>query len=216
MFDVFNRLGASAWFARPEAALKQVSVCRDDGYLAGGQCAAMDIFIPRESHFQQVTPYHRRIHLDATQQFRVHSRCESVSQMQAQDWFVLPPAQEFFWRQQQANYRLLPPWRKDCLSALNEVDDDQPMDLLYPHAGSRLYIPVNIDGKRSRALLQAVHRQPGMRLYWHLDDTYLGQTNVFHEQSVAVEPGWHKLTLIDQQGYQLERWFEVLGETQER
>lgn len=216
MFDVFNHVGASAWFARPEAALRQVSVCRDDGYLAGGQCAAMDIFIPRESHFQQVTPYHRRIHLDATQQFRVHSRCESVSQMQAQDWFVLPPAQEFFWRQQQANYRLLPPWRKDCLSALNEVDDDQPMDLLYPHAGSRLYIPVNIDGKRSRALLQAVHRQPGMRLYWHLDDTYLGQTNVFHEQSISVAPGWHKLTLIDQQGYQLERWFEVLGKAQER
>jgi penicillin-binding protein 1C len=102
------------------------------------------------------------------------------------------------------------------LSALNEVDDDQPMDLLYPHAGSRLYIPVNIDGKRSRALLQAVHRQPGMRLYWHLDDTYLGQTNVFHEQSISVATGWHKLTLIDQQGYQLERWFEVLGKAQER
>src|SRR5690606_7820862 len=212
MFDVFDRLGASAWFACPDHALKVVSVCRNDGYLAGGQCAAMDIHIPRESHFQRVTPHHRRVHLDAAQQFRVHSRCESVGNMQAQDWFVLPPVQEYFWRQQHSSYRLLPPWRKDCLADLSELDNDQPMDLIYPHSGSRLYIPVDIDGKRSRALLQAVHRQPGMTLYWHLDEQYLGETKLFHEQSVALEPGWHKLTLVDQQGYQLQRWFQVLGE----
>lgn len=212
MFDIFGRLGASAWFARPDHALKIVSVCRDDGYLAGGQCVAMDIHIPRESHFQRVTPHHRRIHLDAAQQFRVHSRCESVGNMQAQDWFALPPVQEYFWRQQHSSYRLLPPWRKDCLADLSELDNDQPMDLIYPHSGSRLYIPVDIDGKRSRALLQAVHRQPGMTLYWHLDEQYLGETKLFHEQSVALEPGWHKLTLVDQQGYQLQRWFQVLGE----
>lgn len=214
MFDVFDRLGASAWFARPDHALKVVSVCRADGYLAGGQCAAMDINIPRESHFQIVTPHHRRIHLVAAQQFRVHSHCESVGNMQAQDWFVLPPAQEYFWRQQHSNYRLLPPWRKDCLADVVDVDNDQPMDLLYPHSGSRLYIPVDINGKRSRALLQAVHRQPGMMLYWHLGEQYLGETKLFHEQSVSLEPGWHKLTLVDQQGYQLQRWFQVLGEVE--
>lgn len=214
MFDVFDRLGASAWFARPEHALKKVSVCRSDGYLAGNQCPAVDMYIPRESHFQQVTPHHRRIHLDSAQQFRVHSRCESVGAMQAQDWFILPPAQEFFWRQQHSDYRLLPPWRKDCLADVSELDDDQPMDLLYPHAGSRMYIPVDIDGKRSRALLQAVHRQPGMTLYWHLGDQFLGETKLFHEQSVSLEPGWHKLKLVDQQGYELERWFEVLGDVE--
>jgi penicillin-binding protein 1C len=214
MFDLFDRLGASGWFARPDHALKWVSVCRDDGYLAGGQCAATDIQIPRESHFQQVTPHHRRIHLDGGQQFRVHSRCENVSAMQAVDWFVLPPAQEFFWKQRHSGYRLLPPWRNDCLAEMSDVDDDQPMDLLYPHEGSRLYIPVGLDGKRSRALLQAVHRRPGMTLFWHLDDEFLGQTNLFHEQSVSLEPGWHKLKLLDQQGYQLERWFRVLGEAE--
>src|SRR5690606_30562973 len=133
------------------------------------------------------------------QQFRVHSRCENVGVMHSVDWFVLPPAQEFFWQQRHSNYRLLPPWRQDCLTEMSEVDDDQPMDLLYPHAGSRLYIPVGLDGKRSRAVLQAVHRRPGMTLFWHLDDEFLGETKLFHEQSVSLEPGWHKLKLLDQQ-----------------
>lgn len=213
MFDIFDRLGASSWFYRPEHALKTVSVCLDDGFLAGGQCSAQDILIPLESHFQQVTPFHRRIHLDAGGQFRVHSRCYAVGEMKSVDWFVLPPAQEFFWRQYHSDYRTLPPWRKDCLVDLAEVDDDQPMDLIYPHEGSRVYIPVDLDGKRSRAILQAVHRQQGMTLYWHIDDQFLGETKTFHEQSVSLEPGWHKLLLLDQQGYRLERWFRVLGDS---
>ena len=212
LFDVFDRLGSSSWFEQPHHALKTVSVCRSDGYLAGGQCAAQDILIPANSHFEQVTPFHRRVHLDAAGQFRVHSRCESVSQMQSVDWFVLPPAQEFFWRQYHSDYRSLPPWRADCLAQRGELDDDQPMDLLYPHEGSRVYIPVDLNGRRSRAVIQAVHRQPQMILYWHIDDRFLGETHTFHEQSVSLEPGWHKLLLIDQQGYRLERWFQVLGD----
>lgn len=213
MFDVFDRLGASTWFAQPEQALKTVSVCGDDGFLAGGQCTSVEIRIPRDSHFQQVTPFHRRVHLDSKGQYRVHSRCETVSNMQSRDWFVLPPAQEFFWRQYHSDYRTLPPWRKDCFAELIEIDNDQPMDLLYPHEGSRVYIPVDLDGKRSRVVLQAVHRHQGMILYWHLDEKFLGQTKTFHEQSVVLEPGWHKLLLLDRQGYKFERWFRVLGDS---
>lgn len=213
LFDVFDRLGAKTWFAKPDHALKTVNVCRDDGYLAGGQCAAMATSIPVDSHFQTVTPFHRRVHLDVQGQYRVHSRCESVSKMQVQDWFVLPPAQELFWRQYHSEYRTLPSWRKDCLNDLGEIDDDQPMDLLYPHDGSQVFIPRDLDGKRSRVVLQAVHRNQNMTLYWHLDNKYLGESKIYHEQSVSLEPGWHKLLLLDQQGYKLERWFRVLGDT---
>src|SRR5690606_29958478 len=64
LFDVFDSLPKVSWFEKPEAALKTVSVCEDDGFLAGGQCTPVDVDIPRESHFAQITPYHRRIHLD--------------------------------------------------------------------------------------------------------------------------------------------------------
>ncbi len=212
MFDMFDRLGASAWFARPDEALKWVSVCRSDGYLAGGQCPAVDIQIPRGSHARQVTPHHRRIHLDAGGVFRVHGDCENPAAMQSHDWFVLPPAQEHFWKQQRSDYRSLPPWRTDCLARVGEIDGDQPMELLYPQAGSRLYIPVDLDGKLSRALLQAVHRHAESPVYWHLDDTYLGETRLFHQQAVVLDAGWHRLKLVDAQGYEMDIWFEVLGE----
>jgi penicillin-binding protein 1C len=211
LFDVFDALPKANWFAKPAHALKTIAVCHDDGYLAGGQCAAQDIEIPRSSHFDKVTPYHRHIHLDAAEQFRVHSRCEAVSKMHAQAWFVLPPTQEFYWRQHHNNYKSLPPWRNDCLADLLQVDEDQPIELVYPNEESRIYIPMDLDGKRSRIILKAIHRNAAAVLYWHLDDEYLGETKIFHEREVALEPGVHKLLVVDKQGYRLERRFRVIG-----
>src|SRR5690606_9627539 len=99
LFDVFDRLGASSWFARPEHALKTVSVCVDDGFLAGGQCQAKEIRIPTNNFFQTVTPFHRRIHLDPAGQFRVHSSCESVSNMLDEDWVVFTLSYWYILRQ---------------------------------------------------------------------------------------------------------------------
>lgn len=211
LFDVFDALPSVNWFAKPAQALKTISVCKDDGYLTGGQCESIDMEIPTTSHFSKVTPYHRHIQLDTGEQFRVHSRCETVSNMQARDWFVLPPTQEFYWRQHHSEYTSLPPWRSDCLGDLLQVDEDQPIELVYPNEESRIYIPMDLDGKRSRVILKAIHRNPAAQLYWHLDDEFLGETKVFHEREVALEPGLHKLLLVDKQGYRLERRFRVIG-----
>jgi len=212
LFDVFDALPKVNWFAKPAHALKIISVCKDDGYLAGGQCDATDMEIPRSSHFEKITPYHRIIHLDKGEQFRVHNRCETVSNMQAANWFLLPPTQEFYWRQHHSEYRTLPPWRRDCLADSAQVDDDNPMELIYPQAQSRIYIPVDLDGKRSRVVLKAVHRDSAATLYWHLDDEFLGETKVFHEREASLEPGMHKLLVMDKNGYKLERRFNVIGE----
>lgn len=211
LFDMFDALPSVNWFAKPAHALKTISVCADDGYLAGGQCEATDVQIPAISHFEKITPHHKRIHLDSAEQFRVHNECETVSNMRTRDWFVLPPAQEFYWRQYHSEYKPLPPWRKDCVAQSAQQDDDVPMELIYPQARSRIYIPVGLDGKRSRVVLKAIHRDPAASLYWHLDDKYLGETRIFHDREVSLEPGVHKLLVMDKQGYRLERRFRVIG-----
>lgn len=211
LFDVFDALPSVNWFAKPAHALKTISVCKDDGYLTGGQCDAVDMEIPTTSHFAKVTKNHRHIHLDANEQFRVHSHCETVSNMRQRNWFVLPPTQEFYWRQHHSEYKSLPPWRGDCVADLLQVDEDQPIELIYPNEESRIYIPMDLDGKRSRVILKAVHRNPAAQLYWHLDEEFLGETKVFHEREAALEPGLHTLLIVDKQGYRLERRFRVIG-----
>ena len=96
---------------------------------------------------------------------------------------------------------------------LLQVDEDQPIELVYPNEESRIYIPMDLDGKRSRAVLKAVHRDSAATLYWHLDDAFIGETRIFHEREVALEPGLHQLVIVDQQGYRLQRRFRVVGKS---
>ena len=45
---------------------------------------------------------------------RVDGDCESPRAMTHANWFVLPPAEEFYYRASHAEYRPLPAWRADC------------------------------------------------------------------------------------------------------
>ncbi|TMW14750.1 penicillin-binding protein 1C [Alloalcanivorax gelatiniphagus] len=211
MLDVFSLLGPAPFPEPPLNDLKQVRVCADDGYLAGGRCPAKTALAPLHSHFQTVTPHHRRVHLDGNGQ-RVHGDCQAVAGMHSRDWFVLPPAQAWFYRQRHPDYRPLPAWRSDCLAGARALDPSPPMAILYPHAGAGLYIPRELGGQRGQAVFRVVHERDAARLFWHLDDRYLGVTEHFHQWAIRAEPGWHTLTLVDDQGFRLRRRFKVLGD----
>jgi penicillin-binding protein 1C len=121
---------------------------------------------------------------------------------------VLPPAEEFYYRRAHAEYRPLPATRADCLGGRAGRG---ALAVLYPDANARVLIPSELDGTRGRAVFEAVHRRRDARVYWHLDDTYLGETHTFHQQSLDIDPGEHILTLVDDQGERVARRFEVLA-----
>ena len=57
----------------------------------------------------------------------------------------------------------------------------------------------------------AAHRDPSATLHWHLDNRYVGSTNVFHEQALDVSQGPHVLTVVDDRGNRARRAIEVLS-----
>lgn len=209
LFELFDLLPPADWFAAPNGDLKSIEVCTDDGYLPNGNCETDETLIPLHSHFGQVTPYHRLVHLDRSGQWRVDAGCERVAGMTGSNWFVLPPGMEYYYRKRHPGYRPLPPIRSDCVSN-SEDGSGGPIDLLYPLPGTKVYIPRDLDGQFSRMVCEAVHRESDAVLYWHLDTEYLGTTKVFHQQTILVEPGSHRLTLVDRKGRRIERTFEVL------
>jgi penicillin-binding protein 1C len=210
MFDAFDRLGYEPWLTKPERFLKQVLVCKNDGYLANGRCATEEMSAPADSYFEKASPFHKTIHLDKTKLVRVHNQCESISNMKSQNWFVLPPALEYFYQQTHDDYRSLPPYRSDCIS--NAPTNDNPIGLIYPDYGAEIFIPTDLDGNKGAVVFEAVHRKQNATLYWHLDDRFLKETRDFHQVEATIKPGWHTVTLVDETGVSLSRRFFVLGE----
>jgi len=49
-------------------------------------------------------------------------------------------------------------------------------------------------------VFRAAHHRPDATLWWHLDQTYVGETRFLHQLRLAPEPGRHSLTVVDQDG----------------
>ena len=207
MFGLFNSLPASDWFEIPMHALKRIETCANDGFLANGDCQAETLWVPRDSHFDALSPHNLRVRLESTRRFRVDGDCESPSAMTHASWFVLPPAEEYYYRRSHAEYRPLPPSRADC-----QGNSGRPgIALLYPDPNSQVLIPQELDGQRGRTIFEAVSRRREATIYWHLDGQYLGETHTFHQQSLDIDPGEHILTVVDDEGERVARRFQVIA-----
>jgi penicillin-binding protein 1C len=209
MFALHNRLPASAWYAEPLGALKRIAICADDGYLATDSCATRDAWVPVASHFAKSSPYHRRVHLDPAGDFRVDGSCEPIAAMRHESWFVLPATMEHYYRHYHLGYRTLPPIRAGCASAA--ADAGAAMEFVYPSAAGKIYVPVELDGRKGRAVFEVVHRDADAQLYWHLDDAFAGSTAAVHQLAVELPPGAHRVTVVDEAGNRLARSFEILS-----
>ena len=209
LFNTFSLLPPNrGWFQRPDWQMSKVDICRDDGYLSNGACATKTSHLPLSSHFARITPYHQRVNLDTSGQYRVSSDCESVANIQTRDWFVLPPDQAEYYQQFHADYQPLPPWRTDCQN--NDAPQQEAVSIVYPQDNIQIYLPRELDGKLGETVFRAVPQRAETLLYWHLDNQFLGTTQTFHQQAVQPSAGKHHLVVVDEIGNRSERDFEVL------
>lgn len=205
LFDIYSLLPDVPWFDQPYDELEEVAVCRQSGHKASAICDEVDtVYIPRTGIATAVCPYHRIVHLSQDGQYRVNSSCESVSRMQERSWFVLPPAQAYYYKNYHVEYQALPPLKPGC-----EEDQSRQIAILYPEHQAVLYLPKGFSGEREKVVMRATHARSDATLYWHLDDVYLGETRQIHQMACLVEPGNHILTLLDEDGNRRSILFEV-------
>lgn len=212
MFEVFKSLRPSGWFATPYQDMVMADVCEQSGYKVSQYCEhSQKVWIQKSGTKSLPCPYHQLVLLDATGTYRVNSQCESVNNMQLQKWFVLPPVMEFYYKSRNPFYKTLPPYRDDCKSDLTQ---ERSFEMIYPKSGAKVYIPVDIDGKREKVVFKAAHNQQNIAVYWYLDDHFMGITKDFHNMGLSPSVGIHNLVLVDKNGQSLRVEFEVFDKTQ--
>lgn len=209
LFEIFRLLPVSRdWFEMPAGEMVKINVCHQSGYRAGQYCADSDeMLVPKSGLKAPVCPYHQLIHLSADGKYQVNGNCESPDNMINKKWFVLPPSMEYYYKARDYQYHVLPPFRGGCIQAEN----NNTMEVIYPKDGAKIYVPLEADGARGRMICNAAHRLPGMKIFWHLDDQYVGETRDFHQMALNPLPGKHILTLVDGNGNTINIGFEVLG-----
>lgn len=206
MLDIFSGLEKTAWFERPEEDLIEANICRESGYKASQYCVHIEErLIPVSGQKSDVCPYHKQIHLSKDGAFQVNTSCENISEMTHENYFVLSPIQEWYYKQKHVSYKVVPPYRADCIA-----DDNRRMEFVYPREFHQIFLPRNHQGQANDLVLKATHKDPDAVLHWHLNDRYLGMTTKNHQMAVLPKEGKYTITIIDHLGEVLSRRLEIV------
>lgn len=211
LFDIFRLLPGVPFFQRPVFNYAYLPVCRQSGYPANFDCPEVDtLFMPSNAEKARLCAYHKMINLDASGSFRVTEQCESPSDMQHKPWFILSPTMEYYYKQRNADYKILPPFKAGCGS----YDAGKSIELIYPEEGAKIYVPLELNGERGKVIFTAAHRHTGAKIFWSLDDSFAGTTQNFHQLALNPSLGVHLITLVDESGNSIARQFEMLEKGQ--
>ncbi|WP_395057734.1 penicillin-binding protein 1C [Flavobacterium sp.] len=207
LFDVFNLLPRQKWFETPLLDLTEVEVCKISGHLAQEGCPKIKQYIPLKGKTTSICPYHKTVHLDKTEKYRVNSSCENVENVVTQKWFVLPPVMEWYYKSQHVDYLPLPPFRSDCTGILTAS-----MDFIYPKTNSKIYLTKNFNSEVQPVILKIAHSNRETEVFWYVDNMYKGSTKTFHEMPITPTEGFHYITVIDESGYEIRKKIEIVRE----
>ncbi len=208
MFELFEALPASSWFQEPFEDMQETEICTKSGYRASQQCEeVVKQYIPKVNKKTENCPFHHLVHVTKEGNYQVNMDCVASSETKHLNWFTLPPAQEWYYKRKSPLYRVLPPFRLDCKTGIS-----RPMEFIYPKNTNKVFIPIQLDGTKGEVVFELAHRNATTKIFWHLDGEYLGYTQDFHELAISTDRGWHQLIVVDEQGNELVKSFEVLNE----
>ncbi|NOX84671.1 MAG: penicillin-binding protein 1C, partial [Chlorobi bacterium] len=209
MFEVFDLLNSRSRFNPPLDELRPFVVCTQSGYRASRFCPETDtIYSFQNGDRSKQCPYHHLIHTGKNEKYRLTRDCAEDSQIKTVSWFVLPPVQEWYYRKLHPSYRTLPPWAPGC----TPDEGSAVMEFIYPLQGAKIFVPVGAEGKKQKIIFEISHRFPSKKVYWHIDNIYLGETQTIHQFGFSPVSGWHTLTVVDEDGESRSVRFEVVGE----
>ncbi|NSW93712.1 MAG: penicillin-binding protein 1C, partial [Bacteroidales bacterium] len=208
LFELAGCLPRGNWFSPPYNELAKVSVCKDSGFRAGPYCTnTEETDISANGLKSNSCPYHKIIHLNSSLTYRVNAECANPLTIVSKEWFILPPAMEYYYRQKHPEYKPLPPVAPGC----NTGNDIPAMEFIYPSQGITIFIPRDQSGLLTRVIAEVAHRNSSKTIYWHLDRKYLGTTKIIHMHELLAEPGNHTLSVVDEDGNSISCTFTITG-----
>jgi len=206
LFNVFDILPKSNWFLEPYEDLVAMEICNKSGFLALPICPKTRKRVQKNSDKAKPCRYHKVINLDKKKQFRVHSNCETVTNISKESWFLLPPLMAHYYKNKHANYKPLPPFRKNC-----RIIENQKMDFIYPSSKTtKISLTIGFKGEINPVIFKITHPNTDAVVFWYLDNVFKKSTQDFHEIELIPSIGKHILTVIDEDGNELKKRIEII------
>jgi len=124
--------------------------------------------------------------------------------MKLESHFSLPPSREFYYAEKHPDYKVLPPMHPDC-----GFEGEQHMPFIYPKDNEGIMLPKDFDEEVNDVIFKIAHRNPDTKVFWYLNEEYIGETQSFHELAVTPSIGQYTLTIVDSDGNEIKKQIEI-------
>ena len=98
------------------------------------------------------------------------------------------------------------------MKGCSEAGNIQVMELIYPLNSLRIFVPHELNGQPGKTVFELAHRNADATVYWHVDQQFIATTKGIHQIAFNPTQGKHLLSIVDDNGNTLTRWFEVVSE----
>lgn len=205
LFDLFKLVQPKRTFAVPTEQLKLIETCPESGMRKGEYCSAGHwTWAPTAGLRTNLCSFHQPLFVDPASGLQVTGECFAAHQMEQRTQFVLSPIHAQYYKNKHPEYTAAPPFFPGCEMASPVVG------ILYPRPGAHVYITKGLNGQPVPIVFEATHHRPDHRLFWHLDDQYLGETRSIHQIESTPPPGQHRLVVVDELGQRAQVYFHVI------
>ena len=200
LFEIFNYLTAdeqNKWFEKADIDFKSVTICKETGFLAGPYCDEKEnVDVPFNMAPLKICPYHKNIFIDPKTGYEVCSYCWGKNHLE-KHVLVFPSDVNYYLRKRGQIVETIPPHNPKCTIQT----DNNPIDILYPIEMTKILLPREFNGKQEKLIAKVAANRQNDKIFWYIDNTYLGTTQSRHEKSIALSKGWHHLSVIDEDGF---------------
>lgn len=204
-FRVLNALPDHRAFVDPIDEYKELQVCSVSGNVANYACPSELQLVAFSAQDLPSCNYHERIYIDETERYEVVAQCYDMNLAKERSTLNIP-SKALYYLQQHAVFSERPPMHPDC----ETQNKSQKIKIIYPESGVEIYQPSIGAGERNPFVLQAFHEDPEEKLYWHLDNDFLGQTQFIHELKINCVAGLHQLLIVDEEGNEDKNEFRIV------
>lgn len=209
LFDIFNALPIRKSFDKPFDDLQKKEICLESGHIAGAHCKnIVEKFLPTKACNTQSCPYHKLIYVNKESGERVFMDCLSTSQIQDTSWFVLPSEMAYYYKSYHPTYAALPQFDEACLPY---GDTEAPIAFIYPREDIEIVLPINLKSEKENCVIKASHKDEKSTIFWHVNNSYYGKTEDFHEIALDLNAGEYTVSIQDQTGQIIRKKITVLS-----
>lgn len=198
LFSIFNSLNSKSWFSQPKTESQNFTICKKTGYLANDDSPeTIELLLPKSTENLPQQNFYKRFYLEETKKYRVYKNCYPYFSEPSQPFLTISPITAYYYKMNSTEYKTPPPLHPLCAIAENNISVD------YPTPNSTVKIPINIEGEKEYMVIQAHTLHNNTKLYWHLNEEFIGETNSYHQISIQPPQGKILLSIIDELGNQI-------------